>query len=78
MREGQAADGSTVENGQLSELRQAIRGTVNDPQALQANIDAIDELQNSFVVAYKGLVQSIESTDVFIFLFRVSEESFQL
>lgn len=74
MRETHAADSSTVEEGQLSELRQAIRNTVNDPQILQIYMSAIDELQKSFIVAYKGLFQPIESTDVFIFLFRVSEE----
>jgi hypothetical protein len=37
-------------------------------------MDAIDELQKSFAVAYKGVFQTMESTDVFIWLLQVSEE----
>jgi hypothetical protein len=40
-------------------------------------MDAIDELQKSFAVAYKGVFQTMESTDVFIWLLQVSEEYLQ-
>ena len=68
-----AADGTT-EEGQLGELQQSIRDTVTDPQTLQIYMEAIDELQKVFRVAYNGLFQTIESTDIFIFFLQVSEE----
>ena len=68
------ASDSSAEEGQLVELRQCIHDTVTDPQSLKIYMAAIDELQKTFTVAYKGPFQTVESTDVFIFLFRVSEE----
>jgi hypothetical protein len=68
------AEEGSMEDGQLGELRQAIMETITDPQAVQIYMGAIDELQKAFTVAYKGVFHTIESTDVFIFLFRVSEE----
>jgi hypothetical protein len=68
-----AAERSTEES-QLDELRQVFLETVTDPHMLQVYMDAIDELQKSFTVAYKDVSQMTESTNVFIFLFRVSEE----
>ena len=70
---GKAEEG-TMDGGELDDLRQAIKATVSDPQALDIYVGAIDELQKSFRVAYKAVFHSIESTDVFVFLFRVSEE----
>jgi hypothetical protein len=64
----------STEEGQLGELRQVFREAVTDPHMLQVYMDAIDELQKSFTVAYKDVSQMTESTNVFIFLFRVSEE----
>jgi hypothetical protein len=62
------------EEGQLLELRQVITSTTRDSHALQVYMDAIDELQKAFTVAYKGVFQTVESTDVFIFFLQVSEE----
>jgi len=67
------ADGS-MEDSKLTDLRQAIKETVRDSHALETYMGAIDELEKAFTVAYKGIFQTIETTDVFIFLFRVSEE----
>jgi hypothetical protein len=55
----------TTEEGQLNDLRQAIRGTVSDPQTLHICMEAIDELQKTFTVAYRGLFQ--ESLAIFAY-----------
>ena len=77
VRKAYTEDGSTMKEGQMSELRVAVRGTTTDPQALKIYMEAIDELQIAFTVPYENVFESLEGTDVFIFLFRVSGEYLQ-
>ena len=62
----------------LGDLRHAIQGHVTEPHLLHVYMDAIDELHKSFALAYSGAFEALETTEVFVFLFRVSEEYFRL
>ena len=68
----------SVEVMQLGNLRHAIQHHVIQPHLLHIYMDAIDELQKSFALAYKGAFEALETGEVFVFLFRVSEEYFRL
>jgi hypothetical protein len=70
--------GSPEEDHRLGQLEFVIRQSVSDPQLLAIYMAAITELQKSFAVAYSGEFQALESSDVFIFLFCVSEEYLHL
>ena len=65
---------SAEEDLNLSHLRYAIRQNITDSHLLDIYMGAVNELQKSFAVAYSGVYQALESSDVFIFLFCVSEE----
>ena len=61
-----------MEIEQLGDLRDAIGRNVTQPHLLQIYMDSISELQKSFSLAYSGVFWTLESSDVFILLFRVS------
>jgi hypothetical protein len=73
LRDTQAAEGSAGDDP-LGPLRFSIQQTVTDPHLLDIYTDAISELQKSFKLVSSGVTKWLESTDVFIFLFRVSQE----
>lgn len=58
----------------LEILRGLIRRHIREPDLLQVYMEAMSELQKPFALAYCGVFQTLETSDVFIFLFRVSEE----
>jgi hypothetical protein len=65
---------SSEENHHLGLLRYVIRENVIDQHLFDIYMAAIDQLQKSLAVAYSGIYHTLESSDVFIFLFCVSEE----
>jgi hypothetical protein len=73
LRDAYASEHST-DKDQLGYLRYAIQQTVTNQHILQIYMNTINELQISFTAAYSGVFDALESTDVFIFLFRVSED----
>lgn len=68
------ASGSTEEDLHLGHLRFVTRQNVADSHVLDIYMAAIDEMQKSYAVAYSGIFPTLEFSDVFIFLFCVSDE----
>jgi len=68
----------SAEGEQLNELQQLIRGTAVNEQVLQIYSTAIEDLRKSLFLAYGNGPQAFESSDVFIWLFRVSEDYLML
>ena len=73
LRAKHAAD-QTIEAEQLERLQQLITENRTDSLDVHAYSDAILELRRSFNVAYAPEFRGYESADVFIWLFRVSDE----
>ena len=63
-----------AEDHHLGQLQSVIQQSVTDLHLLTIYMAAIVELRKSFAVAYSEEIAVLESSDVFIFLFRVSEE----
>lgn len=78
LQRNEQASGATEEDQHLADLRYVIQQSVTDPRHLDVYMFAINELQKSFAVAYSGAQQALESSDVFIFLFRVSGDYLSL
>lgn len=73
LRDTHVSDGPTGDDP-LGPLRYSIQQTVTDPHLRDVYASALGELQKSFNLVSSGVTQGLESTDVFIFLFCVSEE----
>jgi hypothetical protein len=58
----------------LQDLRNVIQRSTTDQQNLEVYMGAIEELQKSFTIVYKGPHQTLETGDVFMFLFLVSQD----
>ncbi|RYP31426.1 hypothetical protein DL767_005783 [Monosporascus sp. MG133] len=65
-----AADAASV----TDELRETVRSHVPDAAECVVYGDAVQQLQRSFHAVYSRPLKSIETTDVFVWLFHVSDE----
>ncbi|RFU35439.1 hypothetical protein B7463_g906, partial [Scytalidium lignicola] len=67
-------DQSIVEWQHLGELRKMLISTVDDQRHLDVYITAAEELEKSFTVFYSRGLEDFEGTDIFIWLFRASDD----
>lgn len=76
LREEQVTD-PPQEEDYLNELQRLMNSTTTDPASLPIYTEAIDDLRKSFAVIYKKASHTYQSTDIFIWLFRLSDEYLQ-
>ena len=69
---------TTEEGDQLNELGDCMKKTVQNPGLLPIYLAAIEELRKSYSFIYKARSTKFESGDIFIWLFRVSQEYLML
>lgn len=69
---------ATEEDSRLYELRYVTRQSVSDQRLLDIYMATIDELKKSFAVAYSKPGHMLETSDVFIFLFCISDDYLSL
>lgn len=76
-RRAELRDENVVEWNYLGDLRKLLESTVSDQTRLNIYIAAAEELEKSFGVYYNH-EEDFDGTDIFIWLFRASDEYFAL
>ncbi|KAH8819487.1 hypothetical protein F5884DRAFT_760673 [Xylogone sp. PMI_703] len=71
-------DQTVIEWQHLGEIRKLLISTVADQRLLDVYIAAAEELERSFVAFFNRDLEDFEGTDIFVWLFRSSEEYLSL
>jgi hypothetical protein len=67
-------EGMELQNEHVVELARLLQSTVSDLSLLKAYLQAVEEVQKSIAVMESGIIKSYESSDVFVWVYKLPEQ----